>query len=75
MQMLSDDDLDLRGMTDEELDAAWDPWFTLAQATNDDDPPYTHGVFVLCAPASPAEGNEPERPAGPPNPPTSARAR
>lgn len=44
--MLSDDDLDLAGMSDEELAAAWDLWFDLAQATNDFDPPWTHGVFV-----------------------------
>lgn len=47
MKMLSDDDLDLAGMTDEELAAAWDLWFDLAQSTNDFDPPWTHGVFVL----------------------------
>ena len=46
MQMLSEDDLNLRGMTDKELDAAWDLWFDLAQETNEFDPPYTHGVFV-----------------------------
>lgn len=46
MQMLSDDDLNLKEMTSEELDLAWDLWFDLAQATNDFDPPYTHGVFV-----------------------------
>jgi hypothetical protein len=46
MQMLSDDDLNLREMTREELDAAWDLWFDLAQATNDRDPPFTHGVFA-----------------------------
>lgn len=46
MKMLSDDDLNLKDMTPEELDAAWDLWFDLAQATNDADPPYTHGVFV-----------------------------
>jgi hypothetical protein len=46
VKLLSDDDLDLEGMTREELDLAWDLWFDLAQATNDDDPPYTHGVFV-----------------------------
>jgi hypothetical protein len=44
--MLSEDDLDLAEMSDEELAAAWDLWFDLAQATNDDDPPWTHGVFV-----------------------------
>jgi hypothetical protein len=48
MEMLSDDDLNLRQMTPEELDLAWDLWFDLAQATNDFDPPYTHGAFVLC---------------------------
>jgi hypothetical protein len=44
--MLSDDDLNLAGMTDEELAAAWDLWFDLAQATNDADPTWTHGVFT-----------------------------
>lgn len=48
MEMLSEDDLNLKDMTPEELDHAWDLWFTLAQATNDFDPPWTHGVFVLC---------------------------
>lgn len=46
MQMLSEDDLNLREMTREELDAAWDLWFDLAQSTNSSDPPYTHGVFA-----------------------------
>ena len=46
MTMLSEDDLNLEGMSDEELALAWDLWFDLAQVTNDDDPPYTHGVFV-----------------------------
>jgi hypothetical protein len=46
MEMLSDDDLNLRQMTPEELDLAWD--LDLAQATNDFDLPYTHGAFVLC---------------------------
>jgi hypothetical protein len=44
--MLSEDDLNLRDLTDEELERAWDLWFELAQTTNDWDPPYTHGVFV-----------------------------
>jgi hypothetical protein len=48
MEMLSEDDLNLRQMTPEELDLAWDLWFDLAQATNEFDPPYTHGAFVLC---------------------------
>jgi len=46
MQLLSEDDLDLREMTKEELERAWDLWFDLAQSTNDADPPYTHGVFA-----------------------------
>jgi hypothetical protein len=45
MTMLSEDDLNLRELSDEELALAWDLWFDLAQTTNDDDPPYTHGVF------------------------------
>jgi hypothetical protein len=50
MKMLGDDDLNLREMTEEELDLAWDLWFDLAQETNGSDPPYTHGVFVLAPP-------------------------
>ncbi|HEV7506965.1 MAG TPA: hypothetical protein VGS07_18895 [Thermoanaerobaculia bacterium] len=53
MEMLSEDDLNLKDMTPEELDLAWDLWFDLAQATNDFDPPYTHGVFILCEPLPP----------------------
>jgi hypothetical protein len=45
MQMLSDDDVNLQELSEAELARAWDLWFDLAQATNDDDPPYTHGVF------------------------------
>ncbi len=51
MEMLSEDDRDLREMTPEELDAAWDLWFDLAQTTNAWDPPYTHGVFAGRQPA------------------------
>jgi len=46
MLMLSDDDLNLRDMSDEELNAAWDLWFDLAQTTNASDPPFSHGVFA-----------------------------
>jgi hypothetical protein len=45
MQMISEDDRNLRDLSDEELDLAWDLWFDLAQTTNENDPPYTHGVF------------------------------
>ena len=46
MQMLSEDDINLRELSDEQLELAWDLWFDLAQTTNDWDPPYSHGVFV-----------------------------
>lgn len=46
MEMLSEDDRNIRGLSREELDAAWDLWFELAQTTNDADPSYSHGVFV-----------------------------
>jgi hypothetical protein len=44
--MLSDDDVNLGEMSDEELESAWDLWFDLAQTTNESDPPYTHGVLA-----------------------------
>ena len=59
MHMLSEDDVDLRELSDEELDLAWDLWFDLAQSTNDWDPPYSHGVFVNCVTSvrvDPSEG-------------------
>ena len=46
MRMLSEDDVNLKDLSAEELDAAWDLWFDIAQATNDADPTYTHGVFA-----------------------------
>lgn len=56
--MLSEDDLNLRELTDDELVRAWDLWFDLAQATNEWDPAYSHGVFVGVAEASvPANGH------------------
>ena len=57
MDMLSEDDRNLREMSDEELDRAWDLWFDLAQSTNDWDPPYAHGVLVgIDVPAPPSGG-------------------
>jgi hypothetical protein len=47
--MLSDDDVNLGEMSDEELDAAWDLWFDLAQATNESDPPFTHGALAYAS--------------------------
>jgi len=58
VRMLSEDDLNVRDLTDDELARAWDLWFDLAQATNEWDPAYTHGVFVGVEGASrPAPAN------------------
>jgi hypothetical protein len=43
-------DLNLRDLSDEELERAWDLWFDLAQITNDADPAHTHGVFIRATP-------------------------
>lgn len=59
MPMLSDDDVNLGEMSDEELEAAWDLWFDLAQATNESDPPYTHGAMAYTS----MGGSTKERPA------------
>lgn len=64
MQMLSEDDLNIRSMADEELEAAWDLWFDLAQETNPFDPPYTHGVLAagdVQAAVPDVESGEPRR--------------
>ena len=46
-EFLSEDDLDLRSLTEEELDAAWTAWLYQAQITNDQDRgTYSHGVFT-----------------------------
>ena len=45
-EFLSEEDLDLRTMTEAELYAYWDIWLRQAQATNDlDRHTYSHGVF------------------------------
>jgi hypothetical protein len=59
MSMLSEDDLNLRDLSDEELALAWDLWFDLAQATNDADPLYSHGVFQLVRPPVAPMGETP----------------
>ena len=47
-EFLSEEDLDLRNMTTEELYAYWDMWLRQAQATNDlDKYKYSHGVFTV----------------------------
>jgi hypothetical protein len=47
MRMLSDDDVNIRGLSLEELESAWDLWFDLASATDPFDPPYSHGVAAV----------------------------
>jgi hypothetical protein len=45
-EFLSEEDLDLRNLTIEEVMAYWDLWFRQAQITNDADQwRYSHGVF------------------------------
>jgi hypothetical protein len=45
-EFLSEEDLDLRNLSEEELAVVWDLWFRQAQATNDLDAAlYSHGVF------------------------------
>jgi hypothetical protein len=47
-EFLSEEDLDLKNLSDEELDAWWDLWLHQAQITNQDDAnDYSHGAFVL----------------------------
>ena len=62
MQMLSEDDLNLRSASDEELEAAWDLWFDLAQETNAFDPAYSHGVLVGWTPEPLGRTRVPARP-------------
>jgi hypothetical protein len=46
-EFLSEEDLDLQSLTDEELDAVWTAWLYQAQSTNDEDRhTYSHGVFT-----------------------------
>lgn len=45
-EFLSEEDLDLRNLSEEELAAYWNQWLEQAQATNDmDADTYSHGVF------------------------------
>jgi hypothetical protein len=60
---LSDEDLDLRNLSPDELVTYWNLWLEQAQCTNDlDEPLYSHGVFER-DPAVPAvsRGLEPPR--------------
>ena len=45
-KFLSEEDLDLKNLSEEELYAYWDLWLEWAQVTNDmDEHTYSHGVF------------------------------
>lgn len=47
-EFLSEEDLDLRNLSEQELMEYWDQWLRTAQATNEqDNDHYSHGVFVL----------------------------
>ena len=47
-EFLSEEDLDIRNMTTEELYAYWNMWLRQAQRTNDlDEHRYSHGVFTV----------------------------
>jgi len=46
-EFLSEEDLDLKNLTEEELIDYWNMWLLQAQATNDlDEHTYSHGVFT-----------------------------
>lgn len=45
-EFLSEEDLDLKNLSEEELYAVWNAWLLQAQSTNDQDAHlYSHGVF------------------------------
>jgi hypothetical protein len=45
-EFLSEEDLELRNLSEEELVTYWNLWLEQAQATNDlDEHTYSHGVF------------------------------
>ncbi len=47
-EFLSEEDLDLMNLSDEELEVYWNLWLKQAQITNEDDAgSYSHGVFIL----------------------------
>jgi len=46
-EFLSEEDLDIRNLSEKELYARWDAWLRQAQSTNESDKDvYSHGVFV-----------------------------
>jgi len=58
-EFLSEEDLDLRNLSREELLAYWDQWLLQAQVTNADDRrSYSHGVFMLIEEPEAAAGQQ-----------------
>ena len=56
-EFLSEEDLDLKNLSEEELYAWWDLWLEQAQATNDlDEHTYSHGVFIAASPRVAKDG-------------------
>jgi hypothetical protein len=52
-EFLSEEDLDLRHLSDAELAAYWDLWLRQAQATNEADANvYSHGVLLKSPPCN-----------------------
>ena len=61
-EFLSDEDLDLRNLSQDELFAYWDLWLLQAQASNDlDQKTYSHGVFVREPDGTPVSSEEHSR--------------
>lgn len=47
-EFLSEEDLDLQNMSEQELYTWWDQWLRMAQISNEEDKDsYSHGVFVM----------------------------
>lgn len=47
-EFLSEEDLDLKNLPEDELHAYWNLWLEQAQSTNDlDERRYSHGVFTV----------------------------
>ena len=56
-EFLSEEDLDLKNLSDEEPDAAWMAWLRQDQATDEQDRrTYSHGVFVSGPPRGCEDG-------------------
>ena len=54
-EFLSEEDLDLRNLSRDELIAVWNQWLRQAQSTNEfDKHTYSHGVFVTEPEAAPS---------------------